>query len=83
MVLSFLYLSGKISLLQQTCVLNKQLYPATLFRKETLKHVFPGEFCPIYKNAFFLEHLWTAASETGTENGVGNLAQSKEFSARR
>ena len=56
---------------------------ATLFREETLKHVFPCEFCPIYKNAFFLEHLGTVASETGTEKGVGNLAQSKEFSPQR
>ena len=57
-------------------------YPATLFKKETLKHVFSCELCGIYKKDFFLEHLWTAASETGTENSVGILAPCKEFSAR-
>ena len=40
------------------------------------------ELCGIYKKVFFLEHLWTAASETGTENSVGILAPCKEFSAR-
>ena len=57
-------------------------YPATLFYKETLKHVLSCEFCAIYENTFFLEHLWTTASETGNENGVGILAHGKEFSVR-
>ena len=38
-------------------------------------------FYAIYKN-IFLEHLWTAASQTGTENSVGILARGKEFLAR-
>ena len=44
--------------------------------------MFSCEFCAIYKNTFFLEHLWMAASETGTEKGVGILVQGKEFSVR-
>ena len=39
-------------------------------------------FYAIYKNILFLEHLWTAASQTGTENSVGILARGKEFLAR-
>ena len=39
-------------------------------------------FYAIYKNILFLEHLWTAASQTGTENSVGVLARGKEFLAR-
>ena len=55
---------------------------ATLFKKETLNQVFSCEFCAIYKNTFFLEQLWMATAETGTENNIGNSAQGKEFSAR-
>ena len=29
---------------------------------ETLAQVFSGEFCKIYKNTFFTEHLWATAS---------------------
>ena len=57
-------------------------YPATLFEKKTLKHVFPCEFCAVYKNTLFLEHLRTAASQTSTEKGIGILAQGKKFLAR-
>ena len=39
-------------------------------------------FYAIYKNILFLEHLWTTASQTGTENRVGILARGKEFLAR-
>ena len=31
-------------------------------KKETLAQVFPCEFCEIFKNTFFTEHLWTTAS---------------------
>ena len=55
---------------------------ATLFKKETLNQVFSCEFCTIYNNNSFLEHLWMVASETGTENNVGNSARCKEFSSR-
>ena len=54
------------------------LSPATLLKKETLAHVFqacnfgkketlaqvfPCEFCEIFKNTFYTEHLRTTASE--------------------
>ena len=57
-------------------------YPSTLFKKKTPKHVFSCEFCAIYKNTRFLEHLWTTASQIGTENSVGILAPGEELSAR-
>ena len=31
-------------------------------KKETLAQVFACEFCEIYKNTFFAEHLWATAS---------------------
>ena len=31
--------------------------------KETLAQVFPCEFCEIFKNTYFEEYLWTAASD--------------------
>ena len=31
-------------------------------KKETLAQVFSCEFCEIFKNTFFTEHLWTTAS---------------------
>ena len=37
------------------------LRPATLLKKR-LAQVFSCEFCEIFKNIFFTEHLWTTAS---------------------
>ena len=31
--------------------------------KESLAHVFSCQFCEIFKNIFFTEHLWTTASK--------------------
>ena len=36
---------------------------AVLRKKETLTRVFSCEFCEIFKNTFFTEHLWTTASK--------------------
>ena len=37
--------------------------PESLFNKESLIQVFSCEFCEIFKNTFFTEHLRTTASE--------------------
>ena len=58
------------------------LRPATLFKKETLTYLFSCEFCEIFKSIFLLEYLRTAASETGTENSLGNLTRGEKCSAR-
>ena len=63
-------------------IFGASLRPATLFKKETLTEVFSSEFCEIFKDTFFLEHLRTAASGTGTENSLGNSAQGEKCSAR-
>ena len=34
-----------------------RLRPASLFKKETLVQVFSCEFCEIFENTFFIEHL--------------------------
>ena len=35
-------------------------------KKETLAQVFSCEFCEIFKNTFFTEHVWTTASRCRT-----------------
>ena len=58
----------KIRSSQQRCSVRKgvltelSLRPSTLLKK-TLTKVFSCEFCEIYKNTFFTEHLWATASE--------------------
>ena len=43
--------------------LNKVcLRPATLLKKEILAQLFSREFCEMFKDTFFTEHLWTTAS---------------------
>ena len=43
-----------------------------LIKEETLAQAFSCEFCEIYKNSFFTEHLWATASErtSDTESGT-------------
>ena len=36
------------------------------FKKETLKQTFSCQLCETFKNTYFLEHLWTTASEEET-----------------
>ena len=38
------------------------LQACNFIKKETVAQVFSCEFCEIFKNAFFTEHLWTTAS---------------------
>ena len=38
-------------------------------KKETLAQVFSCEFCEVFKNTIFTEHLWTIASETMNRTG--------------
>ena len=35
---------------------------SNFMKKETLAQVFSCEFCEIFKNTCFAEHLWTTAS---------------------
>ena len=52
-----------IKLQFSACIFTKEtLAQVFFFKKETLARVFPCEFCKIFKNAFFTEHLWTTAS---------------------
>ena len=37
-------------------------FPVNFSKKETQTQVFSCEFCEIFKNTFFVEHLRTAAS---------------------
>ena len=51
-----------------------QARPATLLKKETLAQVFSYEFCEIFKNTFFTEHLWATASD---QSGPDRVAERK------
>ena len=42
---------------------GKHLCQSLFFKKEALAQVFACQFCKIYKNAFFTEHLLTTASD--------------------
>ena len=42
--------------------LCQSLFLSRNFIKETLAHRFPCEFCKIFKNTFFTEHLWMTTS---------------------
>ena len=37
------------------------LSPCNFIKKETLAQVLSCEFCEIYKNIFFTEHLWSTS----------------------
>ena len=52
-------------------IVNGQKQPpqvCNFIKKETLAQVFSGEFCEIFKNTFFTEHLWRTASEWNYQN---------------
>ena len=49
----------RVSFLIKLQASGLQLY----IKKETLAQMFSFEFCKIFKNTFFKEHLWTTASE--------------------
>ena len=38
--------------------------PATLLKTRLWQRCFPVNFCEIFKNTFFIEHLWLAVSDT-------------------
>ena len=43
--------------------LQAEAEACNFINKETLAQVFSCEFCDIWKNTFFIEHLWATASE--------------------
>ena len=61
-LINFAKLTGKQ--LRQSLSFNKVagLRSATLFKKKILAQVFSCQFCEIFMNTFFTEHLWTTAS---------------------
>ena len=48
--------------LYQSLIFNKVAGPCNFIKKEALAQVFSCEFCEIFKNTFFTEHLRTTAS---------------------
>ena len=45
---------------ENTC--SRVFFLINFIKKETLAQVISCGFCEIYKNIFFIEHLWTTAS---------------------
>ena len=60
---NFAKLTGKY--LCQSLFFNEVagLRSATSLKKEAVAQVFSCDFCEIFKNTFFTEHLWATASE--------------------
>ena len=48
-------------------------------KKETLAQAFSCEFCEISKNTFFIEHLWTTASQLYLQFYVQIFSSFSEF----
>ena len=44
-------------------LIKLQAEAGNFVKKETLTQVFSYEFCEVFRNTFFTEHLWTTASE--------------------
>ena len=44
-------------------LIKLQAWTCNFIKKEALAQAFSCEFCDIFKNIFFTEHLWTTASE--------------------
>ena len=70
MVTNYSQKQPKVSqkLQKNTCVgvsflIKLQALGLQLIKKDNLTHVFFSEFCEIFKNTFFTEHLRVAASE--------------------
>ena len=47
----------------QSLFFNKVAGGSCNIIKDTLAQVFSCEFCEIFKNTFFTEHLWVTASD--------------------
>ena len=47
---------------QSLFLLKLQAKACHFIKKETLAQMFSCEFCEIFKNTFFTEHLWTTSS---------------------
>ena len=58
-----------------------QNWPAAcnFIRKETLAQVFSCEFCENSKNTFFIEYLWTTASQGGLYQPCGSIADFQDI----
>ena len=53
---------NKLSSVDQNICESKRLEACNVIKKETPTSVFSCEFCEIFKNTFFIEHLWVTAS---------------------
>ena len=59
---------ARVGLFQSRCLMNTEAATGGLFfnkvagLKETLAQLFSYEFCEIFKNSFFIEHLQNIAS---------------------
>ena len=60
---SFKFFKGCLPQILLGPLLNTLPQACNFIKKETLKQVFSHEFCEISKNTFFIEHLWTTASD--------------------
>ena len=60
----------KKAVLKIFCNIHRKVAGLQLYKKETPMQMFSSEYCEIFKNTYFEEHLLTAASDflkTATE----------------
>ena len=48
---------------EKFCNIHRKVADLQLLQKETPTHMFSSEYCKIFKNTYFEEHLLTAASD--------------------
>ena len=65
-----LLLLSYISITRENC---------NFIKKRTRHRCFPVNFAKFFKNTFCLEHLRKAASETFTENSLGNSVRNEQL----
>ena len=67
--------------LRQSLFLNKVagMRPATLFKKRLRHKCFPVNFPKFLRTPFFIEHLWTTASENGPILGRVKFRESSKY----
>ena len=54
--------TGKYTCARVSFSIKLQASACNFIKKEALAQVFSCEFCKIFKNTFFIEHLWATAS---------------------
>ena len=70
LVLKLLQISQKNTCVRVSFLIKLQALVCNFIKKETMPQVFFCEFCKIFKNTFFIEHLRTTASAAASDLSI-------------